>query len=199
MAERPRRAGEADVERGNRQRPPAGPLELKPEQKLVSGYFNYDNGTGRIRGIYLQENQLVAPIFQKWMEPFRDLGMNTISPRNTGGTDHLSFDAVGIPGFQFIQDPMDYTTLTHHSNQDTYEHIRPDDLKQAAVIMASFVYNTAMRDEMLPRKPFRADDQPKYESESGVEKEGVQPPPPANPVNPSKKLPKDGQQSPPKQ
>ncbi|MGH9523646.1 MAG: M28 family peptidase, partial [Terriglobales bacterium] len=163
------------------------------EQKLVSGYFNYDNGTGRIRGIYLQENVQCAPIFEKWMAPFRDLGMTTVSPRNTGGTDHLSFDAVDIPGFQFIQDPMDYGTLTHHSNLDVYEHIRPDDLKQAAVIMASFVYNTAMRDEMLPRKPFRTDDQPKYESESGVEKEGVQPPPPANPVNPvnpSKKLPK---------
>ena len=174
-------------------RPPAGPLELKPEQKLVSGYFNYDNGTGRIRGIYLQENPQVAPIFEKWMAPFRDLGMTTIAPGNTGGTDHLSFDAVDIPGFQFIQDPMDYSTLTHHSNLDVYEHIRPDDLKQAAVIMASFVYNTAMRDEMLPRKPFQTNDQPKYESESGAEKEGVQPPPPANPVNPSKKLPKGGQ------
>jgi carboxypeptidase Q len=142
-------------------RPPAGPLELKPEQKLVSGYFNYDNGTGRIRGIYLQENLQVAPIFRKWMAPFRDLGMTTIAPGNTGGTDHLSFDAVDIPGFQFIQDPMDYGTLTHHSNLDVYEHIRPDDLKQAAVIMASFVYNTAMRDEMLPRKPLRPEDLPK--------------------------------------
>jgi hypothetical protein len=139
-------------------RPPAGPLQLKPEQKLVSGYFNYDNGTGRIRGIYLQENGLVAPIFRKWMEPFRDLGMTTVAPGNTGGTDHLSFDAVGLPGFQFIQDEMDYSTLTHHSNLDVYEHIRPNDLKQAAVIMASFVYNTAMRDDMLPRKPIRPDD-----------------------------------------
>lgn len=175
-----------------------GPLELKPEQKLVSGYFNYDNGTGKIRGIYLQENVQVAPIFEKWMAPFRDLGMTTISPRNTGGTDHLSFDAVDIPGFQFIQDPMDYDTLTHHSNLDVYEHIRPDDLKQAAVIMASFVYNTAMRDEMLPRKPLRPEDMPKAESESGVEKEGVQPPAQSNPVNPSKKMPKGNQQKPPK-
>ena len=174
-----------------------GPLELKPEQKLVSGYFNYDNGTGKIRGIYLQENVQVAPIFEKWMAPFRDLGMTTISPRNTGGTDHLSFDAVDIPGFQFIQDPMDYDTLTHHSNLDVYEHIRPDDLKQAAVIMASFVYNTAMRDEMLPRKPLRPEDMPNAESESGVEKEGVQPPAPSNPVNPSKKMPKGNQQKPP--
>ena len=167
-------------------RPPAGPLQLKPEQKLVSGYFNLDNGTGKIRGIYLQENGLVANIFQKWMAPFRDLGMTTLSMRNTGGTDHLSFDAVGIPGFQFIQDPMDYDTLTHHSNLDVYEHIRADDMKQAAVIMASFVYNTAMRDEMLPRKPIRPDDQPKQESESGAEKRGQQPPPPSNPVNPSR-------------
>ena len=137
---------------------PQGPLELKPDQKLVSGYFNYDNGTGKIRGIYLQENSLVAPIFRKWMEPLRDLGVTTIAPGNTGGTDHLAFDAVGIPGFQFIQDEMDYSTLTHHSNLDVYEHIRPNDLKQAAVVMATFVYQTAQRDEMLPRKPIRPDD-----------------------------------------
>jgi hypothetical protein len=148
-------------------RPPAGPLELKPEQKFVSGYFNYDNGTGRIRGVYLQENGLVAPIFRKWMEPFRDLGMTTLAPGNTGGTDHLSFDAVGIPGFQFIQDEMDYSTLTHHSNLDVYEHVRANDLKQAAVIMASFVYNTAMRDEMLPRKPLRPDDPPPAQRPGG--------------------------------
>ena len=139
-------------------RRPAGPLELKPEQKLVSAYFNLDNGTGKVRGVYLQENELVAPIFQKWMEPFRDLGMTTLTMRNTGGTDHLSFVAVGIPGFQFIQDPMDYDTLTHHSNLDVYEHIRADDMKQAAVIMACFVYNAAMLDEMLPRKPIRPEE-----------------------------------------
>jgi carboxypeptidase Q len=137
---------------------PQGALELKPEQKLVSGYFNYDNGTGKIRGIYLQENGLVAPIFRKWMEPLRDLGVTTIASGNTGGTDHLSFDAVGIPGFQFVQDEMDYSTLTHHSNLDVYEHIRANDLKQAAVVMATFVYQTAQRDEMLPRKPIRPDD-----------------------------------------
>jgi Peptidase family M28 len=141
-------------------RPPGGPLELKPEQKLVSAYFNLDNGTGRIRGVYLQGNAAVAPIFEKWMAPFKDVGMTTLTMRNTGGTDHLSFDAVGIPGFQFIQDPMDYGTLTHHSNLDVYEHIRPEDLKQAAVIMADFVYNAAMRDEMMPRKPLRPDEPP---------------------------------------
>ncbi len=176
-------------------REPEGPLTLKPEQKLVSGYFNYDNGTGKIRGMYLQENAAVAPIFRAWMEPLRDLGMTTLSMRNTGGTDHLSFDAVGIPGFQFIQDPMDYDTLTHHSNLDVYEHIRPDDLKQAAVIMASFVYNAAMRDEMLPRKPIRPDE-PKAESESGAEKKGEAAPAPSNPMNPSKPMPQDKERAP---
>jgi hypothetical protein len=139
-------------------RPAGGPLELKPEQKLVSVYFNLDNGPGKIRGIYLQENAQARPIFEKWMEPFRDLGMTTLTMRNTGSTDHVSFDAVGIPGFQFIQDTMDYGTLTHHSNMDSYEHIRPDDMKQAATIMAAFVYNAAMCDEMIPRKPIRPDD-----------------------------------------
>jgi hypothetical protein len=130
-----------------------GPMTIKPEQAKVSTYFNVDNGTGKIRGIYLQENAAVVPIFEQWMKPFRDLGMDTITMRNTGGTDHQSFDAVGIPGFQFIQDPMDYETRTHHSNMDVYDRLQPDDLKQMAVIVASFVYNAAMRDKMLPRKP----------------------------------------------
>jgi carboxypeptidase Q len=130
-----------------------GPLELKPEQKLISGYFNVDNGSGKIRGIYLQENAAVQPIFAQWMAPLKDLGVTTITMRNTGGTDHLSFDAVGIPGFQFIQDPLDYESRTHHSNQDVFERLQPADLKQAAVVEAIFVYNTAMRDQMLPRKP----------------------------------------------
>jgi carboxypeptidase Q len=165
-------------------------IDLKPEQKLVSGYFNLDNGTGKIRGVYLQENELVRPIFEKWMEPFRDLGMTTITARDTGGTDHLSFDAVGIPGFQFIQDPMDYETQTHHSNLDVYERIRPDDMKQAAVIMASFVYNTAMRDDMLPRHPIRPVNPAEFrESESGREKRGEPPTPPANPGNPAQPVP----------
>ncbi|HEY0566251.1 MAG TPA: M28 family peptidase, partial [Terriglobales bacterium] len=165
-------------------------IDLKPEQKLVSGYFNLDNGTGKIRGVYLQENELVRPIFEKWMEPFRDLGMTTITARDTGGTDHLSFDAVGIPGFQFIQDPTDYETQTHHSNLDVYERIRPDDMKQAAVIMASFVYNTAMRDDMLPRHPIRPVNPAEFrESESGREKRGEPPTPPANPGNPAQPVP----------
>jgi carboxypeptidase Q len=134
-------------------RKPAGPLTLKPEQKLISAYFNVDNGTGRIRGIYTQGNTAVDSIFAQWMAPLKDLGVTTISNRNTGGTDHLSFDAVGIPGFQFIQDPMDYETRTHHSNMDTFEHLQPTDLKQIAVVEAIFVYNAAMREQMIPRKP----------------------------------------------
>jgi carboxypeptidase Q len=131
----------------------AGPVTVKPEQAKISAYFNVDNGTGKIRGIYLQENAAVEPIFEAWMRPFKDLGMNTITMRNTSGTDHLSFDAVGIPGFQFIQDPMDYETRTHHSNMDVYDRLQPEDLKQISVIVAAFVYDAAMRDQMLPRKP----------------------------------------------
>ena len=134
-------------------RKPAGPVQLKPDQQKISGYFNVDNGSGKIRGIYLQENAAVGPIFQQWMEPLKDLGVSTITMRNTGGTDHEAFDSVGVPGFQFIQDMLDYGSRTHHSNMDTYERLQPDDLAQAAVVEAIFVYNTAMRDQMLPRKP----------------------------------------------
>ena len=131
----------------------AGDVTVKPEQAKVSAYFNVDNGTGRIRGVHLQENEAVAPIFEAWMKPFKDLGMTTLTMRNTGGTDHLSFDAVGIPGFQFIQDPIEYETRTHHSNMDVYDRLQPEDLKQIAVIVAGFVYDAAMREQMLPRKP----------------------------------------------
>ena len=131
----------------------AGPVTVKPEQAKVSAYFNVDNGSGKIRGVYLQENEAVAPIFEAWMRPFKDLGMTTLTMRNTGGTDHLSFDAVGIPGFQFVQDPIEYETRTHHSNMDVYDRLQPEDLKQISVIVASFVYDAAMRDQMLPRKP----------------------------------------------
>jgi len=130
-----------------------GPFEAKPEQRLVSAYFNVDNGSGRIRGIYTQGNAAIAPIFAQWIAPLSDLGVTTISNRNTGGTDHLSFDAAGIPGFQFIQDPLDYESRTHHSNQDVYERLQPADLKQIATVEAIFVYNAAMRDQMMPRKP----------------------------------------------
>ena len=134
-------------------RNPAGPVQVKPEQQKISGYFNLDNGTGKVRGIYLQQNAAIGPIFQQWMAPLQDLGVSTITMRDTGGTDHEAFDSVGVPGFQFIQDMLDYGARTHHSNQDTYERLQPDDLAQAAVVEAIFVYNTAQRDQMLPRKP----------------------------------------------
>ena len=126
-------------------------MQLKPEQAKISAYYNLDNGTGKIRGIYLQGDSAAGVVFKPWFEPFKDLGAGTITIKNTGGTDHLSFDAVGIPGFQFIQDSMDYGTRTHHSNQDTYDRLSEDDLKQAATIVASFIYNTSQRQEMIPR------------------------------------------------
>ena len=130
-----------------------GPLDVKPEQKLISAYFNVDNGSGKIRGVYTQGNGAIAPIFAQWVAPLKDLGVTTITMRNTGGTDHLSFDAVGIPGFQFIQDDLDYESRTHHSNEDTMERLQPSDLKQIATVEAIFLYNAAQRDQMMPRKP----------------------------------------------
>ena len=127
-------------------------MVLKPEHGNVSAYYNLDNGTGRIRGIYLQGNAAAGAIFAKWLEPFYELDAKTITINNTGGTDHLAFDGVGIPGFQFIQDEIEYDTRTHHTNMDTYDHLVPEDLKQAATIVASFVYNTAQRNEKIPRK-----------------------------------------------
>lgn len=127
-------------------------MELSPEHGKISAYYNLDNGTGRIRGVYLQGNEAVRPIFTEWLKPFHDLGATTVTINNTGGTDHLSFDAVGIPGFQFIQDPIEYDTRTHHTNMDTYDHLVPEDLKQGAAVVAAFVFNTAQRDEILPRK-----------------------------------------------
>jgi carboxypeptidase Q len=129
-----------------------GQWVLKPEQSKVSAYYNVDNGTGKIRGVYLQGNAAERSIFSTWLEPFGDMGAKTVTINNTGGTDHLSFDRVGIPGFQFIQDAIEYDTRTHHSNMDDYDHLVPEDLKQAAIIVASFVYNTAQRDEKMPRK-----------------------------------------------
>jgi carboxypeptidase Q len=128
-------------------------MQLKVDHAKFSGYFNVDNGTGAIRGVYLQGNEAVAPIFQAWMEPFRNMGMTTLTIRNTGGTDHQSYDAVGLPGFQFIQDEVEYDTRTHHSNMDMYERVQATDMMRNAVIVASFAYNTANRDEKLPRKP----------------------------------------------
>ena len=128
-------------------------MDLKPDHAKLSAYFNVDNGTGKIRGIYLQGNEGVRPVFEKWMEPFKPEGMTTLSARGTGGTDHVSFDEVGLPGFQFIQDPIEYETRTHHTNMDVYERIQAADLKQMAVIVASFAYMTANAEQLLPRKP----------------------------------------------
>ena len=123
-----------------------------PEYDKFSAYYNLDNGTGKIRGVYLQGNDAARSIFRKWLQPFRAMGAATLSSSNTGGTDHLSFDGVGLPGFQFIQDEVEYNTRTHHSNMDLYDRAQADDLKQAAVIMAAFVYNTSNGDEKIPRK-----------------------------------------------
>ncbi len=129
------------------------PLTLKPEFSKLSVYFNLDNGSGKIRGIYAEENSAAAAIFRTWLEPFHDLGATTVTLNRTGGTDHESFDQVGLPGFQFIQDQLDYETRTHHTNMDLYERLVKEDLMQASVVMASFVYEAAMRDAMFPRKP----------------------------------------------
>jgi hypothetical protein len=128
-------------------------MDLKPDHATLSAYYNVDNGTGKIRGIYLQGDEGVRPIFEKWMEPFKAEGMTTLAGRAVGGTDHVSFDEVGLPGFQFIQDPIEYETRTHHTNMDVYERLQAADLKQMAVIVASFVYMTANADQLLPRKP----------------------------------------------
>jgi len=150
----------------------AGPIQFKPEYERISAYFNLDNGAGRIRGIYLQGNAAAGPIFRQWIEPMKDLGVTTITLRDTGGTDHEAFDAVGIPGFQFIQDPLDYGSRTHHSNMDTYERLQPEDLAQAAAVEATFVYNAAMREQMLPRKPLP---HPELEKQNGLPLKGVMP------------------------
>jgi Zn-dependent M28 family amino/carboxypeptidase len=133
----------------------ADPAEmiLKPEHAKLAAYFNLDNGSGKIRGMHLQGNDMARPIFEAWFKPFKDLGAGTITIRDTGGTDHLSFDQVGLAGFQFIQDPLDYGSRTHHSELDVYDHAEPGDLMQASAIMASFVYNAATREAPLPRKP----------------------------------------------
>jgi len=127
-------------------------MQLLPAHEKLSAYYNLDNGSGRIRGIYAENNEAVSHIFKQWFAPFSDLGANTLTLTETDGTDHMSFDAVGLPAFQFIQDPIDYETRTHHSNMDSYDHLVEADLKQAAVIVASFVYNTAMRADRMPRK-----------------------------------------------
>lgn len=146
----PRRSREGDDE-SSQQKIPV--LETKPEYDKLSAYFNLDNGAGKIRGIYLQGNEALRPIFRAWLSPFAELGASTVTISNTGGTDHQSFTGIGLPGFQFIQDPIEYDTRTHHSSMDVFERVIEDDAKQASVIMATFAYQAANRDERLPRKP----------------------------------------------
>ena len=172
-------------------RKPAGPVVLKPDQQKISGYFNVDNGGGRIRGVFLEHNAAIAPIFEQWIAPLKDLGVSTLTLRHTGGTDHEAFDSVGIPGFQFIQDPLDYGSRTHHTNMDTYERLQPEDLAQAATVEAIFVYNAAMRDQMLPRKPLP---HPEREEQSTSPLKNVMPGAEAEEKDVKEKLEKEEQQ-----
>jgi hypothetical protein len=137
-------------------REPTGALQKTREYERLSAYFNVDNGSGRLRGIYAQENMAVIPIFKAWLQPFHDVGATTVVTRNTGSTDHISFDSVGLPGFQFIQDPLDYSSNVHHTDMDTLDHAEPEDLEQAAAVVASFAYLAAMREDKLPRKPLES-------------------------------------------
>ena len=140
-----------------------GPLTVKPEHAKLSAYFNLDNGSGKIRGIYCEDNAAVAPIFREWLAPFADLGATLVTLNRTGGTDHESFDEVGLPAFQFVQDELEYETRTHHTNMDLYERLQKNDLMQASAIMAAFAYNAAMREGMIPRKPMPKDEPAKAE------------------------------------
>ncbi len=142
------------------QRTEKTPLELKAEHAKLSAYFNIDNGTGKLRGIYAQENAAARPIFEAWLEPLKDLGATTVTMRNTGSTDHVPFDEVGLPGFQFIQDAVEYGTRTHHTTYDTYERLQRADLMQAAIVVATFVWEAANRPDMMPRKPLPTSELP---------------------------------------
>jgi hypothetical protein len=155
------------------------PIVVTKEWEKLDAYYNLDNGTGKVRGVYTQGNYAIAPIFAQWIAPLEDLGVTTITNRNTGGTDHLSFDAVGLPGFQFIQDPMDYETRTHHSDMDTYDRLHEADLEQAAVVEAIFLWNTSQREAMMPRKPFP---HPELEQKLSAPIDGIYP----NAVPPAK-------------
>jgi carboxypeptidase Q len=150
------------------------PITVKPEHAKLSAYFNVDNGTGKVRGIYAQENAAVAPIFEAWMGPLKDLEVTTVTMRNTSSTDHVSFDRVGLPAFQFIQDELEYDTRTHHTNMDVYERLQKEDLMQASVVLATFVYQAATREGLLPRKPMPKEEPSEKKPE--VPKKNVAPP-----------------------
>jgi len=153
FATRPEVTDEKELELPGFLRKTTWPIMPSNDYEKFSAYYNLDNGSGKIRGIYCQENSAVKPIFEAWLKPFEDLGADTVSLRNTGSTDHVPFDRVGLPGFQFIQDPLEYFGRTHHSHLDVYDRLQRDDLIQASIVMASFVYHTAMRDDLMPRKP----------------------------------------------
>lgn len=167
FASRPESTDEAELALPARWRKPTWPITPKPEHAKIAAYFNLDNGGGRVHGIYAQENLGARMLFERFIEPLSDLGVDTVTMENTGSTDHVSFDSVGIPGFQFIQDSRDYSTRTHHSNIDTYEHLDAADMKQAAVVMASFLYQAAMLDTPFPRKPLPVE--PPKKAEKGPE------------------------------
>ena len=153
FASRPEPTDEAELALPARWRKPTWPITTKPEHARLAAYFNLDNGGGKVHGIYAQENLGAKMLFEKFIEPLEDLGVTTVTMENTGSTDHVSFDSAGLPGFQFIQDGRDYFSRTHHSNIDTYEHLAEADMKQAAVVMASFLYQAAMLETPFPRKP----------------------------------------------
>jgi Zn-dependent M28 family amino/carboxypeptidase len=171
FASRPESTDPEQLKLPLRMRDDTWPLQLTPEHGRLAAYFNVDNGGGKIRGIYSEENAAVRPIFAAWLAPLGDLGADTVTLRRTGGTDHQSFDRVGLPGFQFIQDPMDYTPRTHHTHVDTIDHVHKKDLMQAAVVVATFTYHAAMRPEPLPRKPL-PQEPPKKEEKKKAEDQG---------------------------
>jgi carboxypeptidase Q len=146
------------------------PITTTPAHETFSAYFNLDNGGGQIRGIFAQENAAVVPIFERWFEPFHDLGARAVTMRNTGSTDHASFDAMGLPGFQFVQEPMHYFRWTHHSNMDVFDHLEEKDLMQGSVVLASFAYHAAIAEKRLPRKPMPVEPE---EDEEPAEKDGA--------------------------
>ena len=166
FASRPAPTDEAELALPARWQKPTWPITPKPEHAKIAAYFNLDNGGGRVHGIYAQENLGAKMLFERFIEPVKDLGVTTVTMENTGSTDHVPFDAVGIPGFQFIQDGRDYGTRTHHSNIDTYEHLAEADMKQAAVVMASFLYQAAMLDGPFPRKPLPVEPPKKEEKKA---------------------------------
>jgi Zn-dependent M28 family amino/carboxypeptidase len=131
-------------------------MSLKPEHSKISAYFNSDNGTGRVRGVWLQSNMAARAIFEQWMAPLKDLGVTILGPRSVTATDHVSFDDAGIPAFQLLVDRLEYNARTHHSNMDTFDRVQRDDMIQQATVIAVFAYDAAMRDEKLPRKTLPA-------------------------------------------